>query len=29
MVTLHPEYVVDENDKKKAVLLPVEEWEKS
>ena len=28
MVTLHPEYVVDDNDKKKAVLLPVEEWEK-
>lgn len=28
MVTLHPEYVVDDNDRKKAVLLPVEEWEK-
>lgn len=28
MVTLHPEYVVDDDDKKRAVLLPVEEWEK-
>ena len=28
MVTLHPEYVVDDSDRKKAVLLPVEEWEK-
>ena len=27
MVSLHPEYVVDDKDKRKAVLLPVEEWE--
>jgi len=27
-VTLHPEYVVDDKDKRKAVVLPVEEWEK-
>lgn len=28
MVRLHPEYVVDDQDKRKAVVLPVEEWEK-
>lgn len=28
MVSLHPEYVVDEKDKRRAVVLPVEEWEK-
>jgi hypothetical protein len=27
MVTLHPEYVVDDRDQRKAVLLPVSEWE--
>jgi hypothetical protein len=26
MVTLHPEYVVDEKQHRKAVLLPVAEW---
>ena len=28
MVRLHPEYIVDDQDKRKAVVLPVEEWEK-
>jgi PHD/YefM family antitoxin component YafN of YafNO toxin-antitoxin module len=28
MVRLHPEYVVDDQDKRKAVVLSVEEWEK-
>ena len=28
MVSLHPEYLVDDKDNRKAVLLPVEEWEK-
>ena len=28
MVRLHPEYVVDDQEKRKAVVLPVEEWEK-
>jgi hypothetical protein len=28
MVTLHPEYVVDEQQHRKAVLLPVAEWER-
>ena len=28
MVTLHPEYVVDENQHRKAVLLPVAEWKR-
>lgn len=28
MVRLHPEYVVDDQDKRKAVVLPVEEWER-
>ena len=27
MVTLHPQYVIDENQKRKAVILPVEEWD--
>jgi len=27
MVSLHPEYVVDENKQTKAVLLPFPEWE--
>ena len=27
MVTVHPEYVVDEEKHPKAVLLPVAEWE--
>ena len=27
MVTVHPEYVVDEQQHRKAVLLPVAEWE--
>jgi PHD/YefM family antitoxin component YafN of YafNO toxin-antitoxin module len=26
MVRLHPEYVVDDQGKRKAVVLPVEEW---
>lgn len=28
MVTLHPEYVFDENHRRKKVVIPVEEWEK-
>jgi len=28
MITIHPKYVIDENDKKSAVLLPVAEWER-
>ncbi|MBT3192519.1 MAG: hypothetical protein HN341_08185 [Verrucomicrobia bacterium] len=28
MVTLHPEYVVDAQQHRKAVLLPVAEWER-
>lgn len=28
MVTVHPEYVVDEQQHRKAVLLSVAEWEK-
>ncbi|MDP6631049.1 MAG: hypothetical protein QGH42_11130 [Kiritimatiellia bacterium] len=28
MVTLHPEYLVDEEQHRKAVLLPVAEWER-
>ncbi|HBA84473.1 MAG TPA: hypothetical protein DCZ95_10300 [Verrucomicrobia bacterium] len=28
MVTVHPEYVVDEQQRLKAVLLPVAEWER-
>ena len=27
MVTVHPEYVVDEQQHRKAVLLPVAEWD--
>jgi PHD/YefM family antitoxin component YafN of YafNO toxin-antitoxin module len=27
MITLHPEYVVDEHQHRKAVLLPMAEWE--
>ena len=27
MVKMHPEYVVDEQQNRKAVLLPVSEWE--
>jgi PHD/YefM family antitoxin component YafN of YafNO toxin-antitoxin module len=27
MVTLHPEYVVDEKQRRRAVLLPAPEWE--
>ena len=27
MVTLHPEFVVDDQQNRKAVLLPVAEWE--
>ena len=27
MVNVHPEYVVDEKQRRKAVLLPVDEWE--
>ena len=27
MVSVHPEYVVDEHQNRKAVLLPVAEWE--
>jgi hypothetical protein len=27
MVTLHPEYVVDEQQRRKAVLLSVDEWD--
>lgn len=28
MVTVHPQYVVDEEQHPKAVLLPLEEWER-
>ena len=28
MTTVHPKFVVDEHQKRKAVLLPYEEWEK-
>jgi hypothetical protein len=28
MVTLHPQYVIDENQKRRAVLLPLDEWER-
>ncbi len=28
MVTIHPQYVVDENQRPQAVLLPVAEWER-
>jgi hypothetical protein len=26
MVSLHPQYLVDENQQRKAVVLPVDEW---
>ncbi len=26
MITLHPEFVVDSKDEKKAVLIPLDEW---
>ena len=28
MIVIHPEFVVDEQHNRKAVLLPYEEWEK-
>ncbi len=28
MVAVHPEYVVDENQRRKSVILPFEEWER-
>jgi len=28
MVTVHPQYVVDENQQRKAVLVPLAEWER-
>ena len=28
MVTVHPEYVVDEHQNRKAVLVPAAEWDK-
>jgi hypothetical protein len=28
MLTVHPEFVVDEYQKRKAVLLPYDEWQK-
>lgn len=28
MITLHPEYVVDEQQRRKAVLLPLAEWDR-
>jgi PHD/YefM family antitoxin component YafN of YafNO toxin-antitoxin module len=28
MVTVHPQYVVDQNQQRKAVLLPLAEWER-
>lgn len=28
MATLHPEYVVDEQQRRKAVLLPLAEWDR-
>jgi len=27
MLAIHPEYVVDENQQRKAVLLPLSDWE--
>jgi PHD/YefM family antitoxin component YafN of YafNO toxin-antitoxin module len=27
MVTLHPEFVVDEQQRRKAIMLPLAEWE--
>ncbi len=28
MVMIHPQYVVDENQQRKAVVLPLDEWER-
>jgi uncharacterized membrane protein YdbT with pleckstrin-like domain len=28
MFPLHPQFIVDENQTRKAVILPIEEWEK-
>jgi len=28
MLTIHPEFVVDNDQKKKAVIIPLHEWEK-
>lgn len=28
MVTVHPQYVIDQNQQRKAVLLPLAEWER-
>jgi hypothetical protein len=28
MVTIHPDYIVDENQNRKSVILPLEEWER-
>ena len=28
MIQVHPEYIVDENSQKKAVVIPFVEWEK-
>lgn len=28
MITLHPEYIVDEQSRRKAVLLPLAEWDR-
>lgn len=28
MFTLHPQYVIDENQRKSAVILPLVEWER-
>ena len=28
MIALHPEYIIDQSEHKKAVILPFNEWEK-
>ena len=28
MITVHPQYVIDQNQQRKAVLLPLAEWER-
>ena len=28
MIPLHPEYIIDEKARKKAVIIPFDEWEK-
>jgi hypothetical protein len=28
MVTIHPQFVIDENQRRQAVILPVAEWER-